>query len=265
MKFSGKAAIVTGAGNGIGFEIARQLVLNGANVILNDIDADLARRAAENLSLYGHGRCIAVAGDAGTITCIKKMVNAGVLNFGRVDMAVANASNTLFGNFFEFSVEDFQKVINLNLQGPFFLAQHAAKQMCAQNSGGRIILISSTIGLRAYPLLAVYSMTKAALHMMAKSLVLDLSCHDITINAVAPGATITDRTLLEDPEYERKWSELIPNGKPAIPEDVAKAVLFLLSEDATHITGHTLVVDGGWTAISQNPNIESLNKKDVTL
>lgn len=97
-------------------------------------------------------------------------------------------------------------------------------------------------------------MTKSALHMMAKSLVLDLSPHDITINAIAPGATITERTVLEDPDYENKWSELIPMGKIALPEDIAKPALLLLSDDCRHITGQTLVIDGGWTAVSPYPD-----------
>lgn len=105
-------------------------------------------------------------------------------------------------------------------------------------------------------------MTKSALHMMAKSLVLDLSPYDITINAFAPGATITERTLLEDPDYQNAWSELIPNKKTAMPIDIANAALFLLSPDAGRITGQTLVIDGGWTAISPFPNFfDSLKNK----
>ena len=126
--------------------------------------------------------------------------------------------------------------------------------MRLQGKGGKILLISSAIGLRAFPNLAFYSITKSALHMMAKSLVLELSPFDITINALAPGATVTERTLLEDPEYENIWKELIPNGKAAHPVDIANAALFLLSEGANHITGHTLIIDGGWTAISPFPN-----------
>src|SRR5690606_26124385 len=142
-----------------------------------------------------------------------------VREFGRIDIAVANAGITLFANFFELKLEDFQRVVNLNLQGTFFLAQQAANQMRKQQDGGRVLLMSSTIGLRAYPNLAVYSMTKSALHMMARSLVLDLSPYDITINALAPGATVTERTLLEDPDYENSWGEVIPDGKAAMPAD----------------------------------------------
>lgn len=254
LRFSNKVAVVTGAGKGIGFEIARQLVHEGASVALNDINTNLANEAAIKLVLEGPGKCIAIPGDASDHGFIHKLVRQTVLEFGRIDMAVANAGITLFADFFELKLADFQRVVNLNLQGTFFLAQQAANQMRKQQNGGRLLLMSSTIGLRAYPNLAVYSMTKSALHMMARSLVLDLAPHDITINALAPGATITERTLLEDPDYENSWREVIPDGKAAMPADIAKAALFLLSPDASHITGQIVAVDGGWTATAPYPN-----------
>lgn len=254
LKFSNKVAIITGAGKGIGFEIARQLIHEGASVALNDIDGKLAKAASKMLLMEGPGKCIPIQGDAGDTEFINQMVSRTIEEFGSIDIAIANAGNTLFGDFFEFTVEDFQKVVKVNLQGTFFLAQQAARQMRLQGKGGRILLISSTVGLRAFPNLAIYSITKSALHMMAKSLVLDLSPYDITINAIAPGATITERTLLEDPDYENKWSGLIPMRKIAIPEDIAKPALLLLSDDCGHITGQTLVIDGGWTAVSPYPD-----------
>lgn len=151
LKFSNKVAIITGAGKGIGFEIARQLVREGAFVALNDIDGKLAKEAAKRLLMEGPGKCIPIQGDAGDTVFINQMVSRTIEEFGCIDIAIANAGNTLFGDFFEFTLEDFQKVVILNLQSPFFLAQQAARQMRIQGRGGRILLISSTLGLRAFP------------------------------------------------------------------------------------------------------------------
>jgi len=138
------------------------------------------------------------------------------------------------------------------LQGSFFLAQKAATQMIQQESGGRILFMSSVTGHQAHQDLAAYGMTKAALEMLAKSLVIELSQYQITVNTVAPGATLTERTM-EDAGYKSTWSRITPMGRPATVEDVANAVLFLVSPQAGHITGQNIIVDGGWTAVSTSP------------
>jgi 3-oxoacyl-[acyl-carrier protein] reductase len=181
------------------------------------------------------------------------MVRRAVESFGHLSMVVAGAGITLFGDFFTYSPEDFQRVMDVNLKGAFFLVQAAAGHMRSQGSGGSIVLLSSVTGHQAHRRLAAYGMTKAALEMMAKSLVIDLSPCGITINAVAPGATLTERTTTEEPAYEKAWSLITPLGRAAVPADVAEAVLFLLS--APHVTGQTLVVDGGWTSVSPQPGL----------
>jgi 3-oxoacyl-[acyl-carrier protein] reductase len=142
--------------------------------------------------------------------------------------------------------------MNLNLGGSFFLAQSASIKMRMNNSGGRILFMSSVTGHQAHKNLAAYGMSKAALELLAKTLVVELSQYKITVNAIAPGATMTERTA-SDPEYQSTWSRITPTGRPANVDDIAQAALFLVSPAAGHITGQTLVVDGGWTSTSPSP------------
>ena len=249
--FSGKTAIITGAGQGIGFEIARQLAACGASVLINDINENLVTKAVEEISSRG-GVCHAIAGDAAEVNFIGQMVDAAVQQFGRLDIAIANAGITLFGDFLNYPEASLQGVMRLNLHGSFFLAQKAAKQMIDQKSGGRILFMSSVTGHQAHQDLAAYGMTKAALEMLAKSLVVELSPYQITVNTVAPGATLTERTM-EDADYKNTWSRITPMGRPATVEDVAHTVLFLVSPASGHITGQNIIVDGGWTAVSTSP------------
>ena len=248
--FSNQVAIVTGAGQGIGFEIARQLCINGASVVLNDIDEALATDAASKIS--EHAACIALGGDASDPLFIQQMVDTALKHFGRLTIAIANAGITLFGDFFDYKAEALQKVMNLNISGSFLLTQAAAKQMKQQESGGSILLMSSVTGHQAHKNLAAYGITKAALEMLAKTLVLELSPFNISINAIAPGATITERTS-EDENYMATWSRITPMGKPATVEDIANAALFMVSPASRHITGQSLIIDGGWTSVSPSP------------
>ena len=196
--------------------------------------------------------CLALAGDSSDIAFIQQMVDTAVGTFGRLDIVIANSGITLFGDFLEYPSDSFYRVMNVNLGGSFFLAQRAAKQMIKQSSGGSILFTSSVTGHQAHKQLAAYSMTKAALEMLAKNLVIELSQYRITVNTIAPGATLTERTL-DDPNYQAVWSNITPMGRPATTTDIADAALFLVSDKAKHITGQSLIIDGGWTSVSPSP------------
>jgi NAD(P)-dependent dehydrogenase (short-subunit alcohol dehydrogenase family) len=252
MKFKDKIAVVTGAGQGIGFEICRQLAANGATVLLNDIDAGLANTAADKINSAGGQNCIAFPGDSSDINFINQMVDKAVNGYGHLDIVIANAGITLYGDFATYSPDAFFEVLRVNLGGSFFLAQAASNKMKTQQGGGSILFTSSVVGHQALKDLACYAMTKAALEMLAKNLVIELSSYKINVNTVAPGATLTERTTLEV-DYERVWSEITPLGRPAYVNDIANTALFLVSDEAKHITGQSIVVDGGWTAVSTLP------------
>jgi glucose 1-dehydrogenase len=251
-QFNGQVAIVTGAGKGIGYQISLELAKHGAFVVMNDTDEQLINEVSVRInSLYGD-KTVAVSGDAGELDLIQSLVDKAVTQFGQLNIIVANAGITLFGDFLTYEPEALQTVMKVNLQGSFFLAQRASRQMIKQSQGGRIVLMSSVTGLQAHKDLAAYAMTKAGLQMLAKNLVIELSEYEITVNTVAPGATLTERTL-EDEDYKNTWARITPTGRAGTVEDVANAVLFLASPAAGQITGQTLVVDGGWSAVSVSP------------
>lgn len=155
MPFTNKVALVTGAGQGIGYEICRQLALRGTAVLLNDQDAELAENAAEEIRWEG-GNCLACAGDASEIDFIEQLVQTCIKEFGQLNIAIANAGITHFGDFWTFQPSQFEEVMSLNMRGTFFLAQMAAKQMRAQGEGGRILFMSSVVGNQAHKNLGAY-------------------------------------------------------------------------------------------------------------
>ena len=239
-------AVVTGAGVGIGRAIAVKLAGDGAAVLINDLDGDQASRVASEIRADG-GRCEAMAGDASDLDTVRELADAAVERFGKLTLLAANAGMTLWSPFLDTAPDDFDRLLELNLRGTYFLAQAAARRMVDGGWAGAFVLTSSIAGRVGYPGLAAYGMTKLAVESLARTLAVELAPHAIRVNAVAPGHTLVPRNVAEDPDYATRWAALPPSGRVATPEDIADAVAFLLSPASEQIRGQTLLVDGGWS------------------
>ncbi|GAB1421529.1 SDR family oxidoreductase [Anaerolineales bacterium] len=253
--FSGKAVLVSGAGSGIGFSICEAFAKAGAKVALNDIDADLAQKAAETINQsIGKEQVYPFGFDIADTAAMKASFAAIITELGQIDILIANAGITNFGRFLDYEEKAFDRLMAVNLKGSFFSAQVVAKQMIEkQIQAGRIIFLSSVTGKMAYPNLSAYGMSKAALSHLTSVLALELGAYDITVNAICPGATVTERTLVDDPQYEANWKLVSPNQRVGMVTDMANGALFFATEEAAHINGQTLIIDGGWTNSSPIP------------
>jgi 3-oxoacyl-[acyl-carrier protein] reductase len=247
-----KLYIITGAGQGIGFELVKQLLSQGHFVVWNDIDSNVVDAANKHLTDLGFNAHVGLHADASSSVFLNQLND--VLDQSKHELVgvVCNAGITTFGDFWSYERTSMDQILQVNLIGTFFLIQSIAKRFRANHTSGSIVVMSSVTGHQAHPDLAAYGMTKAALNQLVKNLVIDLSPFNIRINAVSPGATITERTLINT-EYQSDWAEITPLGKAADVADIAAATLFFLSDQAKHITGQTLVVDGGWTSVSPAP------------
>jgi 3-oxoacyl-[acyl-carrier protein] reductase len=165
---------------------------------------------------------------------------------------VCNSGITTFGDFLGYSRESMDTLLRVNITGTFFLIQFIAKLLKENNSKGAVVVTTSVTGHQAHPDLAAYGMTKGALIQLVKNLVLDLSPLGIRINAISPGATLTERTVLID-DFENQWCKITPMGVTADVSDISNAISFMLSDKSKQITGQTLIVDGGWTSYSPPP------------
>ncbi len=248
-----RVAIVTGASRELGAEMAVSLGRSGAAVVVaHHGEVPLAEDVAARIRSEGG---VAYPFDAGlsSIEANRALVDFAVAELGRVDIFVANAGLTRWSPFLETDEATWDEVVDLNLKGSYFGAQAAARQMVEQGDGGRIVFSSSVTGIVAAGNLSAYSVTKAGLAHMARVLAVELGPHGITVNAIAIGATVNARNLADDPDYAEHWAGVIPTGRVGEPRDVAAALLYLVSPDASMVNGHTLVVDGGWTAVGDVP------------
>ncbi len=244
-RLQNKSAIITGAARGIGKAIAAGFAGEGACVIVADILGELTEATAAEIRQAG-GNAFAVTVDLADLNTHEPLVNTACERFGRLDILVNNAAIEPRAPFLEASPRDWEQTLNINLRAPYFLSQHAARAML-QTGGGRLINLASTHEVRPLRNISMYSISKGGLMMLTKALALELAEHRINVNAIAPGAILTElnRSVLEDESYHAKVTAKIPQGRIGATTDIVGAAVFLASDEAEYITGTTIYVDGG--------------------
>ena len=246
-------AFVTGASKGIGRGIAEGLAHQGARIAVGYHQDEAGANETVRSIVASGGQAHTVQLDLASVDACRSAIDAVASRFGGIGLLVNNAARTRFGPIGETSEADFADVVNTVLKGPFFLSLFAAEVMKSQGSGS-IINISSIAVTGILPFHGAYTMAKGGLESMTRQMALDLS-PEIRVNAVAPGATLTDRNLRYSEGFSEKWSRVTPLGRALLPEDYVGVVSFLASDDAKMITGQILYIDGGWSILGLGPNM----------
>lgn len=244
MKLEGKKALVTGASRGIGRAIALALAAEGADVAVNYAGSEAAaKEVAAEIEAMGR-KAIVIQADIASNEMSTAMIDKVVAEFGRIDILVNNAGITRDGLLMRMKEEDWDAVLNTNLKGVFNCTKSAVKYMMKQKSG-KIVSISSVVGLMGNAGQANYAAAKAGVIGFTKAVAKEVAARGITVNAVAPGFIKTDMTSVLSEKVVENLIAGIPLNRLGESEDIAKAVVFLVSDDANYITGQTLHVDGG--------------------
>jgi meso-butanediol dehydrogenase / (S,S)-butanediol dehydrogenase / diacetyl reductase len=251
--FQGKTILITGGGTGIGAAIARAFLDNGASVAVTGRRREPLRQV---LGAYSSERGLAVTSDVSDPTSAKRLVTAVTDRFGAIDVVVTSAAAYTTGHVTEVGLEQWHAIRDTNIDGFFHLAQAVLPLLMVTK--GNLVAISSVSGIRGDWGQAVYNASKHAVNGFVTSLALDYGWRGVRINAVAPAFTLTDATagFGTDGKSLAPYVNRVALGRPARPEDIAPAVLFLASEDAAYITGTVLTVDGGTSASTGQPHIE---------
>ena len=256
-KLEGKVALVTGASKGIGQGLALGLAQAGANVAINFKTDSKGADSAKQKIINAGGTAESFYADIGSKIEFEELIEKVCEKLGRIDILVNNAARTRFGSVFEVTEEDFNDVIDTILRGSFFGSLAAARKMI-EKDGGSIINISSISVKQIMHYHSAYTMAKGGLESLTRQLALELA-PKIRVNSIAPTATITDRNIKYDIEFEKKWSHVTPFNKVASVSDYVGTCVFLASEDSAMITGQIICVDGGWTLQGYSPDMSNFD------
>lgn len=247
VKLDGRVAIVTGAGQGIGEGIAKVFAQSGAKVVVATRSADNGQQTVDDIVAAG-GEAMLVQCDVGQRSEIERVVAATVEAWGRIDIAIHNAAIFPMHSVADMPDDVLDQTLAVNMKAAFWITQESLPFFRKQG-GGRIILTSSVTGPTvAMPGTSNYAASKGGMNAFIRTAALELGRENITVNGVEPGYIMTQAMgLLADDEELKEMASLIPNGKIGVPEDIAYAMLFLASDEASYITGQTIIVDGGST------------------
>jgi NAD(P)-dependent dehydrogenase (short-subunit alcohol dehydrogenase family) len=252
---SGKVGIVTGGNRSIGKTLALSLADAGADVVVVAAhNVDSAHQVEEEIHRKGR-KCLAVKADVSIKTDVQEMVSKTMERYGKIDILINNAAINIFSPAVDFSLEDWNKVLSVDLTGAFLCAQAVGKIMIAQRKG-KIINLASVGGLcGTYRKAVAYDSSKAGVINLTRSLGVEWGKYNINVNAIAPGMVESDltRTRLEDQSFRKYFLERVPLGRIGQPEDLVGVVIFLSSEASNWITGQTIVIDGGQTLLDVTP------------
>ena len=251
MRLKGKNAIVTGASSGIGRAIALLFAKEGAHVaVVANLNEKGARQTVKEIHATG-GRAFWTMADVSTASAVNQLVERALDEFGRIDILVNNAGiggrQAGSRSVLDTSEDSWDRILAVNLKSVFLVSKRTVRHM-VQQKGGVVINITSVFGMAGFPKISAYGASKSGIIQLTRSMAIDYGPVGIRVNAIAPGVIQTHMVEehLKDPDYQKRMVEAVPLGRLGTSMDVAYGALFLASDEASYINGHTLVIDGGW-------------------
>lgn len=258
-RFKAKTVIVTGAGQGVGKEVAIQFAREGAYVVASDVSEEKLK-SLEDIFKKKSFKYKVMKVDVSRLNDIQEMVDSAVKEFGNIDILINNAGVSMTKEMMDLTEDDWDKVLSVNVKGTFFTLKTVAKRMIQLGKGGCIVNVASIAGEKGRPLFLAYSASKAAVINITMSTALELAKYKINVNAVAPGTIdtpmwqniakrVSEIQHTEIEKLERAWIDRIPMKRLAKPEDIASLILYLCSDEASYITGQTINICGGLSVV----------------